>query len=145
MADFCTSSRPVCPVSEGHSGGNQLVVAGLHGGGHTAQLWDHVDAGHPRASDHGTNLTLCNLYCRLQTFYLTQYNGLMISRKWVGTLLFLLFCFLLGFLLCLYLLQCEPIQTAGCGGLFFMYITQNCNQAANDFISVEKRNSPGRY
>lgn len=65
MAVFCTSSGPVCPVSEGHSGGNQLVVAGLHGGGHTAQLWDHMDAGHPWASDHGTNLTLCSLYCRL--------------------------------------------------------------------------------
>ncbi len=70
MADICTSSGPVCPVSEGHSGGNQLVVAGLHGGGHTTQLHDHMDAGHLRASAHGTNRTLRILYCRLRTFLL---------------------------------------------------------------------------
>lgn len=56
MADFCTSSRPVCPISGGQSGTNQLVVNGLHGGDHTAHLWDHMDDGHPRASDHGTKL-----------------------------------------------------------------------------------------
>lgn len=54
MADLCTSSRPVRQVPGGLSGANQLVVPGLHGGGHPAQLRDHVDAGHPRAADHGT-------------------------------------------------------------------------------------------
>ena len=58
MADFRSSSGPVCPVSESLSGGNQLVVTGLHGSGHTAQLWDHMDAGHPRATDHSTKLGL---------------------------------------------------------------------------------------
>lgn len=68
MADLCTSSGRVCPVSECHSQRNQLVVTGLHGGGDTAQLWDLMDAGHLRATHHGTNLTrglLCNLFCRL--------------------------------------------------------------------------------
>lgn len=58
MADLCTSSRRVCQISERHSGGNQLVVTGLHGGGHTAQLWDNMDDGHPRATDHGMSFTL---------------------------------------------------------------------------------------
>lgn len=81
MADICTSSRRVGRVSEGQSGGHQLVVTGLHGGGHPAELWDHMDAGHPRASDHGTELGLktetsqgaqCNLY--LQPFCLMLCN-----------------------------------------------------------------------
>lgn len=92
MADLCTSSRPVCPVSEGHPGGDQLVVTGLHGGGHTAQLRDHVDAGHPRATDHGTTHSLWKLR-RHQglLFWLTHCNRPTFSRNFVGTLLFLLF------------------------------------------------------
>lgn len=56
MADLCTSSRPVRPVFDGQFGGDQLAVTGLHGGGHTSQLWVHMDAGHPRSADHGTKL-----------------------------------------------------------------------------------------
>lgn len=80
MDDLCTSSRPVRPVSKGQSGGNQLVVTGLHAGGHTGQLWDHMDAGHPRATVLGTKLTdtvteaspaaHCNLYCRLRCSFM---------------------------------------------------------------------------
>lgn len=58
MADLCTSSRPVGPVPQGWSGGNQLVVNDLHGGGHTRQLWDHMDAGHRGTTGHGTNYKL---------------------------------------------------------------------------------------
>ena len=53
MAHLRTGSRPVSPVPEGLSGGHQLVVAGLHRGGHSAQLWDDLDAGHRWVTDDG--------------------------------------------------------------------------------------------
>ena len=57
MADLCPSSRPVCRVPAGLPRCDQLVVTSLHGGGHTAQLRDHLDAGHRRAAGHGMNST----------------------------------------------------------------------------------------
>lgn len=53
MADLCTNSGPDRPVSPRGRVGCQLALAGLHGGVHTLQLGDHVDAGHAGPADHG--------------------------------------------------------------------------------------------
>lgn len=55
MAYLCTSGEPVCPVPESYSGRDQLAITGLHGGGHTAQLCNHLDAGYSWTEDNGTN------------------------------------------------------------------------------------------
>ncbi|KAM9413299.1 solute carrier family 49 member A3 isoform 2-T2 [Salvelinus alpinus] len=52
MADLCSSGRPFSPVHGCHPGPDQLAVHHLHGGGHSSQLWDHMDAGHLRTPNH---------------------------------------------------------------------------------------------
>lgn len=130
MADLCTSRGPVCPVSEGQSGGSQLVVTGLHGCGHTAELWDHMDAGHLRATDHGIkhHQGLC-VIC------LMQCNGLM-----CGTLLFLLFFYWARSVFS-NTVTLRANSNCGMWGLLFVTITQSCNQMASYFKSVALRNS----
>lgn len=58
MADFCTSSKPDCPVLEGQSGGGQLVFGHLHGGRHTSHHRGYVDDRHSRSANHGTKMLI---------------------------------------------------------------------------------------